>query len=103
MNYMLNIKSQNHPVEDIRLPSTTTLAHQPKGQPFSFVSSLRLPIGENCFLVGDAGGLQLEVHACFAFAYCGKFLISGVIVGKQNAPEFKTDDSFRALPNLQPA
>ena len=85
MNYRLNIENESYSVEDIRIPSELTLAAEPIGQPFSFVSPVRLTIGQRCALRGDSGVYQLLVNACLGFTYTPRFLVAGIIAHKESA------------------
>lgn len=83
MRYLLNVESETYPIENIRI-SESVPSGSPEGKPFSFVSPVRLPIGKQCLLIGDREVYRLVVDGCFGFAYSLKFLVSGVIAGKQN-------------------
>jgi hypothetical protein len=82
MNYRLTIENENYPVEDIHIPLEATLATEPIGQPFLFVSPVRLTIGQRCVLCGDSSLYQLLVNTCFGFTYTPQFLVSGIIAAK---------------------
>ncbi|MEI8314372.1 MAG: hypothetical protein WCG79_02860 [Verrucomicrobiota bacterium] len=83
MNYKLSIENETYPVEYINFPAESTLAREPIGKPFSFVSPVRLTIGQRCVLLGDSGGYQLLVNACLGFTYTPRFLVSGIIATKE--------------------
>ena len=85
MNYKLNIENESYPVEDIHIPLEATLATEPIGQPFLFVSPVRLTIGQRCVLCGDSSLYQLLVNTCFGFTYTPQFLVSGIIAAKGTA------------------
>ena len=84
MDYVLSVGSRTYPVEQVRIPSESILAHQPEGKPFFFVSPIRVAPGKNCSLVGDSGGYQLAVGGCFGFSFSLKYLVSGTIAGRQD-------------------
>jgi hypothetical protein len=79
MKYLLNVESKTYPVEGLQLP---TAGETLEGRGLSFVSPVRLPVGERCLLMGEAEGYQLVINGCFGFAYSLKYLISGTIAGK---------------------
>jgi len=83
MNYKLNFENATYRVEDIHFPAESALAHEPGGQPFSFVSPVRMKTGQNCVLRGDSGGYQLLVNACLGFTFTPRFLVSGIITTKE--------------------
>ena len=85
MHYKLNFKNETYPVEDINIPAEFTLAQEPVGKHFSFVSPVQLAAGQSCALRGDSGGYQLLVNACFGFAFSSKFLVLGIIGNKETA------------------
>jgi len=85
MNYRLSFESETYSVEDIRIPSESILTHQPVGKPFSFVSPVRMPVGQHCLLHGDAGGYRLLVNSCSGFTYSLRYLVSGIIATKETA------------------
>ena len=79
MDYHLNIESQTYPVEYLRLPPAATLAVQPQGRTLFFVSPVKLPLGKDCTLVSETGGIRLEILGCFGVVYSLKYLVTGVI------------------------
>ena len=85
MNYKLNFENETYPVEDIHFPAESTLAQEPVGKPFSFVSPVRMRSGQNCVLRGDSGGYQLLVNACLGFTFTPRFLVSGIIATREAA------------------
>lgn len=82
MNYQVTVASQTYPVEDPHLPTERVLEHDPEGQPFSFISPIRLNPGLVCVLAGDAGGYELIVNGCVGFAYSLRFLVTGTIAAR---------------------
>ena len=85
MNYKLTFENETYHVEDIHFPAESTLAHEPVGKPFSFVSPVRMTTGQNCVLRGDLGGYHLLVNACLGFTYTARYLVSGIIATKEAA------------------
>ena len=83
MNYKLSIDNETYPVEDIHFLRESTLAQEPVGKPFSFVSPVRLTIGQRCVLRGDSCGYQLLVNACLGFTYTPRYFVSGIIAAKE--------------------
>ena len=83
MNYKLSIENETYPVEDINFLRESTLAQEPVGKPFSFVSPVRLPIGQRCMLRGDSCGYQLLINACLGFTFTPRFFVSGIIAAKE--------------------
>ena len=86
MNYRLSFKNATYPVADLHIPLESFLAHEPGGQPFSFVSPVQLTIGQNCELLGDSGDYHLQIIACFGFTYLPQFLVSGIIATTKAVP-----------------
>lgn len=87
MNYKLSFQNETYPVEDVRAPlkSTSTLVQQLVGKPFSFISPIRLAIGQSCKLIGNSIGYQLRVNSCSAFSFSNRYLVSGIIATKEAA------------------
>ena len=85
MSYRLNIDNETYPVEDIHFLRESTLAQEPVGKPFSFVSPVRLTIGQRCVLRGDSCGYQLLINACLGFTFMPKFFVSGIIAAREGA------------------
>ena len=85
MNYRLSYQNETYPVEDLHLPRESTLEHEPVGQPFSFVSPVRLTIGQCCLLLGESVGYHLRVHSCSGFMCSVRYLVSGVTTTKEAA------------------
>ena len=56
MSYKLSIENKTYPVEDIHFLRESTLAQEPVGKPFSFISPVHLPFGQSCVLHGNSGG-----------------------------------------------
>ena len=83
MNYRLSVEDKIYPVEDINLPSGFTFAKDFAHKLVSFVSPIRLPIGESCLLLGDSVDYQLLVNTCMGFTYSQRFLVSGIIAPKE--------------------
>ena len=83
MNYRLSFQNETYSVEDLRIPSESTLADQPVGKPFSFVCPQRLTVGQCCLLLGDSVGYQLLVNSCSGFTYSLRYLVSGIIANKE--------------------
>ena len=83
MNYRLSVQDKIYPVEDINMPAQYRFAGETRGRPVSFVSPVRLPIGESCLLLADSVGYQLLVNACLGFTYSHRFLVSGIIAPKE--------------------
>ena len=86
MNYRLSVEDETYSVEDIQIPSESTLAREPDGKPFSFISPVRLTLGQRCALRGDSGGYQLLVNACFGFTFTPRYFVSGIIATKEPPP-----------------
>ena len=72
-------------MEDLHIPPESMLAYQPIGQPFSFVSPVRLTIGQYCLLLGDSVGYHLLVHSCSGFMCSVRYFVSGVTTTKEAA------------------
>ncbi len=85
MNYLLTAYADTYLAQDVQLPSESSLSHDPKGKPYSFVSPIRLPIGKTFTLSSDHCSFELIVNGCFGFTYTGNFFISGVIVDRQES------------------
>ncbi len=85
MNYRLSIEDEVYAVADIQLPAADTLAREPIGQPFSFVSPVQLIAGQRCVLRGESGGYQLQIDRCFGFTFTPQFFVSGTIADKETA------------------
>ena len=88
MNYKLSLENATYPVEEIRIPAESALAQVPVGQHFSFISPVRLTVGQRCALLGESVGYPLLVNACLGFSFSPRFLVSGIIA----APEEATAD-----------
>ena len=83
MNYKLSVENKTYPVEDIHFLAESTLAREPVGKPFSFISPVRVTTGQRCVLLGDSGGYQLLINACFGFTYTPRYFVSGIIANKE--------------------
>jgi len=94
MNYRISIENETYPVEDIHFLAESTLAREPIGQPFSFVSPVRLTIGQRCVLQGDSVGYQLLINACMGFTYTPRFFVSGVIATKEPQRVAPSEDNY---------
>ena len=87
MNYRLSFENETYPVEDIRIQSKSILIEDPVGQHFSFISPVRLPVGQRCALLGDSAGYPLLVNACLGFSFSPRFLVSGIIATTEAAAD----------------
>ena len=85
LNYRLSVANETYPVEDMHFLRESTLVQDPVGNPFSFVSPVRLMTGQHCVLWGDDGGYQLLINACMGFTYTPRYFISGIIVTRETA------------------
>ena len=85
MNYKLSIENETYPVEDIHFLRESTLAQEPVGKPFSFISPVRLTSGQRCVLRGESGGYQLLVNTCLGFTFTPRFFVAGTIAAKEAA------------------
>jgi len=83
MNYKLSFQNETYAIEDIQIPSESTLARQPIGEAFSFVSPVRLTVGQRCTLIGGPVGHHLLVNSCSGFTYSVRYLVSGIIATKE--------------------
>jgi len=85
MNYRLSFENETYPVEDLHMPGEATRAQELAGKPFSFVSPVRLTIGQRYALLGDSGGYPLLINACLGFTYTPRYLVSGIIATQEAA------------------
>ena len=79
MNYRLSLQNETYPVEDIRIQSASVFPQEPAAKHFSFISPVRLTIGQCCALRGDSEDYLLLVNACLGFSFSPRFLVSGII------------------------
>ena len=82
MNYQLSLEDATYPVEDFRIAAESTFAKESTAKYFSFISPVRLSIGQRCALLGDSVGYPLLVNACLGFSFSQRFLISGIIANQ---------------------
>ena len=85
MNYRFSFQNKTYHVEDLHIPTESILEHRPIGQPFSFVSPVRLTIGQCCLLLGKSVGHYLLVHSCSGFTCSVRYLVSGITTTKEAA------------------
>lgn len=85
MSYRLSLQNATYPVEDIRIQRESVLVEKPAGIHFSFISPVRLTIGQRCALLGDSVGYSLLVNACLGFSFSPRFLVSGIIATTEAA------------------
>ena len=84
MNYRLSLQNATYPVEDIRLPVESPRGQELAGKHFSFISPVRLTIGQRCALLGDSSGYPLLINACLGFTFSSRFLVSGIITSQDD-------------------
>ena len=82
MNYRLSLQNETYPVEDIRIPAESLRAEESTGKYFSFISPVRLTVGQRCALLGESVGYRLLVNACLGFTFSPRFLVSGIIASQ---------------------
>ena len=83
MSYKLSIENETYPVEDIHFLGESTLTREAVGKTFSFVSPVRLTIGQLCVLRGEAADYQLLINGCLGFTFTARYFVSGIIAHKE--------------------
>ena len=83
INYKLSLENETYPVEEIRILPGSVFAQGPAAKHFSFISPVRLTIGQRCALLGDSVGYPLLVDACMGFSFSSRFLVSGTLANTE--------------------
>ena len=85
MAYKLCVENTTYPVQVVQTPTEIWLTHKPVRETISFISPVRLMIGQTCGLSNDSVDFQFRVESCLGFSFSSKFYVSGILNSKSEA------------------